>query len=196
MSVGATGWSYVVPYQQDMGKVLEDLKGEVFLQGDYQKPSIDMSFLDEIGFFDADEETRESMFSEYTLGPLREPIQRFGLDGLRDWLEKLDAAPKVQNREELAALQCLSWEGTWSILDIGGVTTEPSAGDIFPLPPEAIIQYFGTDRPERGMLPAWRQRWDQWPGESLPYERGQGIYFVLYQNGQPAEIYVEGSSGD
>ncbi|MEO6810378.1 MAG: hypothetical protein ABI353_14780 [Isosphaeraceae bacterium] len=194
--MGANFWSHIVPYQIDMDKVLEDLQHDIFLRGVYQKPGIDLSLLDDMDFFDVDEDARELMIAEYTLGPLREPVRRFGLAGLRAWLESLDEAPGIQTREELEALQCLSWDGTGSILDIGGVSQEPRNGAIFPLSRELLLKSFGTDHPTRDMLPIWRQRWDQAMMEPLPYERGQGIYFVLYQDGRPSEIYIEGATGD
>ena len=35
----ASGWEYVVPYQEDLGAALAALHREVFEQGDYVKPS-------------------------------------------------------------------------------------------------------------------------------------------------------------
>jgi hypothetical protein len=37
--VGASGWEYVVPYQQDLGAALECLRREVFAAGDFVRPS-------------------------------------------------------------------------------------------------------------------------------------------------------------
>lgn len=37
--MGASGWEYVVPYQQDLGAALDELRREVFASGDYLKPS-------------------------------------------------------------------------------------------------------------------------------------------------------------
>jgi hypothetical protein len=37
--MGASGWEYVVPYQQDIGAALDALRREVFAAGDFVKPS-------------------------------------------------------------------------------------------------------------------------------------------------------------
>jgi len=37
--VGASGWEYVVSYQQDLGAALDRLRREVFASGDFVKPS-------------------------------------------------------------------------------------------------------------------------------------------------------------
>ncbi len=37
--MGASGWEYVVPYQQDLGAALDALRRQVFASGDFIKPS-------------------------------------------------------------------------------------------------------------------------------------------------------------
>jgi hypothetical protein len=37
--MGASGWEYVVPYQQNLGAALDALRQQVFASGDYIKPS-------------------------------------------------------------------------------------------------------------------------------------------------------------
>jgi hypothetical protein len=37
--MGASGWEYVVPYQNDLGAALDALRQQVFASGDYIKPS-------------------------------------------------------------------------------------------------------------------------------------------------------------
>ena len=37
--MGASGWEYVVPYQQDLGAALDALHRQVFASGDFIKPS-------------------------------------------------------------------------------------------------------------------------------------------------------------
>ena len=193
--MGATGWSYIVPYQAGMGKVLRDLHGDVFLRGEYEKPPIDPSFLEQFGFFEADDEERDRMMTEFGLEPLRKPIERIGPDGLRGWLAERDAAPGVESLEELEALRCLSHGGTGSILDIISVADEPAPHALFPLGVSRLLDFFGTDRPSRGQVEAWRRRVGS-IGEPMLYERGQGFYVIIYEDGRPTEVYMEGASGD
>ncbi len=191
--MGATGWTYTVPYQPDMNKVLDDLRRDVFLRGAYQRPCPIFELLEELEFLEADEETREGLIRECGLEPLRAPLERVGPEGLRDWLKALYNAPKLQNMEALAALQCLSESGTHSILDIGSVGQTRADGGIYPLPRDLLLQCFGTAEPTRHAVEKRRER-DILSDEA--YERGQGVYFTLCRDGKPDEIYIEGASGD
>jgi hypothetical protein len=38
--MGASGWEYIVPYQQDLGAALDALRQAVFASGDYVKPHL------------------------------------------------------------------------------------------------------------------------------------------------------------
>ena len=197
--MGATGWQYFVPYQPDMSRVLDDLRRDVLARGDYEEPGVELDFLDEVDFFEADEPAREAMMVEYTLEPLRWAIDRFGMHGLRGWLESQQWSPglrkpRPRSMEELEALRCVSMSGTHSILDIKDVSPTRADGAIYPLPKEVLVSWFGTDRPTRSMVEGWQQRDD--PARYDVYERWQGCYVTVYKDGQPDEIYIEGASGD
>jgi hypothetical protein len=176
-----------------MSKVLDDLRRDVFLRGAYKRPYPAFEVLEELGFFEVDGEIREELIRECGLEPLRAPLERVGLDGLKDWLEALYHAPKLQNMEELAALQCLSMDGTHSILDIESAGQTRADEGIYPLPREFLLRYFGTAEPTRAAVEEPRER--RIPFEEV-YERGQGVYCTLYRDGKPDEIYIEGASGD
>lgn len=197
--MGATGWQYFVPYQPDMDRVLGDLRRDVLARGGYEEPAVDLDFLDESGFFEADEESREQMMAEFTLEPLRWAIERFGIDGLRGWLEAHQRSPDLRgpgarSMAELEAVRCVSTDGTHSILDIGGVSPDRADGAIYPLPEGVLVSLFGTSRPTRSMVEVWRGRDD--PARYGLYERWQGFYVTIYKDGQPDEVYIEGASGD
>jgi hypothetical protein len=76
-----------------MKRVLDDLRRDVLARGDYEEPGVELDFLDEVGFFEADGPAREEMMVEYTLEPLRWAIDRFGIHGLRGWLESKPWSP-------------------------------------------------------------------------------------------------------
>jgi hypothetical protein len=197
--LGATGWQYYVPYQPDMTRVLDDLRRDLLARGDYEEPGVELDFLDEVGFFEADEEAREAMMAEYTLEPLRWAIERFGMDSLRGWLESQQwspdlRGPRPRTMEELEALRCLSTSGTHSILDISQVSPTRADGAIYPLSGELLVPIFGTDRPTRSVVAEWQERDD--PARYDLYERWQGFYVTVYKDSEPDEIYIEGASGD
>lgn len=182
-----------------MTRVLDDLRRDVLARGGYEEPGVELDFLDEVGFFEADEEAREAMMAEFTLEPLRWAIERFGMDGLRGWLESQQWSPNLQGprprtMEELEALRCLSTGGTHSILDISGVSLSRANGAIYPLSGESLVSLFGTDQPTRGMIERWAKRDD--PARYDLYKRWQGFYVTVYMDGQPDQIYIEGASGD
>ena len=80
-------------------------------------------------------------------------------------------------------------DGTRSILDMERVAEEPDYGAVAPLPREELLELFGTDRPTREMVAGSDELF-----EAL--ERGQGVYVVVYDGGQPSEIFFAGYSFD
>ena len=81
-------------------------------------------------------------------------------------------------------------DGTRSILDIDRVGDEPDFGVVVPLPPERLVELFGTDRPTRAMVEGNHDFYEE-------IERGQGVYIVVYDDrGKPSEIFFAGYSYD
>ena len=83
-------------------------------------------------------------------------------------------------------------DGTRSILDLDHLATEPEFGAVCPLPNHLTLELFGTLHPTRAQF---EQAEDFWENEFFE-ERGQGVYVLLYQNGQPNEIVFAGYSCD
>jgi hypothetical protein len=80
--------------------------------------------------------------------------------------------------------------GTHSILDITDVGPRPARGRAWPLSDRDVAKIFGTATPTRADIDPRR-------GElSSSVDRGQGVYLVVYRDGQPHELYFEGKSGD
>jgi len=192
--MGATGWSFRVPYHEDMEQALEELKQKEFAAGRYEKPGVEWDVLDDFGLLDAgSDEEREEIIEEYGLEALRRPLAEVGVEGFRPWLKALDDAPAVRTRADLDVLQQFSSSGTGSILDISHVAPTPEFGTLSPLPRETLLQHFGTDKPTRAQVEAGLRALDI---RTHLHQRGAGSYIVLYEAGQPSEIYIEGSTGD
>jgi hypothetical protein len=91
-----------------------------------------------------------------------------------------------------------SSDGTRSILDMERISTSPAPGAVSPVPRASLLAIFGTDRPTRQMVErAFRIR----DCETLDYlieeiGRGEGRYFVLYRDDEPAEVFFCGYSYD
>jgi hypothetical protein len=97
-------------------------------------------------------------------------------------------APGAQHRTIRAAVRAAGADGTRSILDLERVATEPKFGAVAPLPAAVLLDLYGTTRPTREMV--------EQGADSESIERGQGIYIVCYQEGQPTEIFFAGLSCD
>ncbi len=189
--MGATGWSYFVPYEADVSAALERLQAAVFERGTYERPALELEFLEEMEFFTVTAEEREELLSEYGLSPLRRLIAEVGLDGLRSRLETLAAAPELTNRADLEALQCLSSSGTHSILDMRGISPLREFGTVSPLPAERLRELYGTETPTRAQVTDSRRL--------IPEadERFYGVVFPVHDSsGTPTHLYFVGTSGD
>jgi hypothetical protein len=183
--MGATGWSYFVPYQEDVDKALQKLREEIFKEGQYQKPYEPSG---------KELETAKSLLASLSLDPQR---TRKDLDALLALSEAL-TGPRKRRRAPKTIKQLLKQSedsGTHSILDIERVSTTPSFGAIAPLSGQQLMEIFGTEQPTRAKVEKWSARIDPPDAEPL-YRRWQGIYIIVYRDSQPDEIYFEGCSGD
>ncbi len=169
--MGATGWSYFVPYQADINQALQHLKQDVFNQGAYEQP--DVGSVEE--------------FSRLIPKPLL-PWRDLLLAEFRYRQRTRRRKPKTIKQ----LLKQVAEDGTHSILDIERIAAERALGTIVPLLREELIQIFGTDMPtheivERASLAGHLEKL---------YGRWEGIYVIVYKQSEPDEIYFEGASGD
>lgn len=97
-------------------------------------------------------------------------------------------APGAQHASIDEALEDADADGTRSILDLFAVADEPDYGVVAPIEPELLEDLYGTTQPTRDILI------DLDFLEEL--ERGQGVYTIVYENGEPTEIMFAGYSFD
>jgi hypothetical protein len=185
--MGASGWSYFVPYQKDINRALQDLKDEVFKRGQYEKP-----FEFDVNELERQREFLASIYRTLPEGLLREQSMRF--------LDLAGAAAKHQRprRKPKTIKQLLEQSeenGTHSILDIERVADTKAFGAVVPLSKQQLLEFFGTEQPGREALEKWSRRVDLPEAEPL-YERWEGIYVIVYKDSAADEIYFEGCSGD
>jgi hypothetical protein len=87
--------------------------------------------------------------------------------------------------------------GTRSILDISRISKTRDLEVISPAPVDEIRRLFGTDKPTRAMLERASREWtDEFGGFLESYDRGEGVYIILYENDRPSELYFAGWSHD
>ncbi len=101
----------------------------------------------------------------------------------------LTLSPGKQHASIQEALEASDADGTRSILDIERIGARPDFGVAVQLSSERLRELYGTDKPSREMV-AMNMDFFEW------IERGQGIYFVLFQNEKPSEIFFAGMSYD
>ena len=105
----------------------------------------------------------------------------------------IDAAPGISPGKQHAsiadALEASDADGTRSILDIERIAERPDFGVAVRLPSARLMELYGTDQPTRGMVKANMDFFED-------VERGQAVYFVLFQDGRPNELFFAGMSYD
>jgi hypothetical protein len=83
--VGASGWEYAVPYQEDLGAALDKLRRQVFASGDWVKPDYygDVFDLPSIRNRRAFAVKRLRITCDYDLGPIWHALLSAGASPLR-----------------------------------------------------------------------------------------------------------------
>jgi hypothetical protein len=198
--MGATTWDYFAPYDKDVGAALQRLREQVFREGRYERFTLPPEELDTF------------QGKPRALDPNAPPDQQMQMQEgetffqwaarLQDFANKMGGVPpkpepesstKPETIDELLEEQGES--GTHSVLDIRGVSEEPEFGAVSPMPSEELEELFGTDKPTRKMVE------DKSVDHSLVEhplvcEPWQGVYFTVYRDGRPDELFFIGTSGD
>lgn len=165
--MGASGWQYVVAYEPDLNRALQNLRQREFEAGRYFNPYQFLTMGIEMGVLSAE----QVQDLQPTLATLREAPAPSTIAQLQE-----------QNAEE----------GTHSILDIELITEVPAFGTASPLKDQELLDVFGTLHPtlekiiekaKEGKLENFRGRWE-------------GLYIIAYTKGTPTDIFFSGYSGD
>ena len=169
--MGASGWSYFVAYEADIGAALERLKRDVFERGDYL-------LLDDWSLWaEADQRIAAGENSKVVQAERK---------------AKRDELPRPSSIAELFEWNMES--GTHSILDMTkGIANAPEFGAVSPLTEAQLITAFGTTQPTHARVGAWAE-----PGTPLIElrRRWEGLYLIVYDGDSPTELYFAGFSGD
>jgi len=92
--MGASGWEYVVSYQQDLGAALDVLRREVFAAGDFVKPSSVVDLPDPLS---VDALTEQDQYWEF-----------MGESGTHSIIDVLSVIPADSGDEEYGTIRPLS----------------------------------------------------------------------------------------
>lgn len=166
--MGASGWSYFVPYQADLNQALEELRQQSFINGDYYTQ---LNFL--------------TMMVESGVIQQMSPADQAEI---QSQLEELRLEPQPQSIEEV--LERNETDGAHSILDITAVADEPDFGVVQRLSDSDCEAIFGTPYPTHAMVELKKNELQTYNG------RWSGVCVVVFEATRPAEIYFTGYSGD
>jgi hypothetical protein len=198
--MGASGWTYFVPYESDVSAALQRLRQDVFARGDYV-------YGDDI----TDEQVKAILEKarpemEPWMQKVKEEAAKLQEPFKTKYLEMAErikgeimgggSAPRKPKRKPKTIEQALEHQaesGTHSILDIGGISEESEFGQIHPFPRAKLVEYFGSETPGHAEI---EEAHDSGSLEGFVSKRWEGIYIIAYRNGSPYEIFFAGCSGD
>jgi hypothetical protein len=104
---------------------------------------------------------------------------------------KSEMRPK--NYEE--AIRNADAAGTRSIIDLDKISPTRDLEAISPVPKDKIRELFGTDKPSHAMVEnASKKMTHEFQDFLETYDRGEGLYIILYDGDRPVEIYFAGWS--
>jgi hypothetical protein len=180
--MGASGWSYFTPWQQNADEALQELRKRVFREGRYGRIG---RWREMPGALDA---RRRGL-------PMPQWFILKGLMGVWAAFDLVQGTRGGATVEEAVARA--GQDGTHSILDItDGISKTPNFGTAFPAPERWLIDAYGTSRPTRQMVEKGFR-----PADDL--ERWSCVFFAVWDDGESAEgtgdprwWYFEGCSGD
>ncbi len=190
--MGASGWSYFVPYQADLQAAFEQLQADELKNGEFSKG--------------------KAWWEGLTLEDYLPP-DRLSTDDIESYRQELEALQRLTYPTTIE--QWRVWngpDGTHSILDIERIVaqiaplprwssnqTDPEAWHqafseqfavIAPMPDDLQHEIFGTTRPTKAQIIA------QESAISDHYDSDQGFIITAYENDQPHELCFIGFSGD
>ena len=127
--MGASGWHYFTPYQSDIKAALQQLRQQVFVEGEYYKPVL---------------------FYTKLLKDIGDQLEPEVIEGLKRSIEEFRVRPEPQSIEELIKMNAEA--GTHSIIDMHDIGQEPEIGIVSLMPEEMLIEVLGTLRPEHSQV--------------------------------------------
>ncbi len=107
-----------------------------------------------------------------------------------DFPPDVDAeSPGAQHESIEEAMEDAGADGTRSILDLSDISKKPEFNSAAKVSDSLLKELYGTTKPSREMV----EENDEFLED---VDRGQGVYVVLYNDGEPDEIYFGGISFD
>lgn len=199
--MGASGWTFFVPYQPDIKQAFLQLKQQVIDQQDFYRPYLDFEEIQQMlvitseNIYDQLEEEGSLPQSVQWCFPAYTYFAVYREQMAQKW-PLLKQTPHIRTVEDFELHRFFALadtDGSHSPLDL-----EIGEGMMFPLAPEHLLSFFGTLQPNRVQVDDFFKKggFEQCTRETLPYHKGQGVYFTIYAQGIPVEICFDGATGD
>lgn len=189
--MGSDPWHYFTPYNADLNAVLQNLKEQEFRAGRY-------------GFDYWFNQTRFALEESISLDFSNIPEEFIRLvnqpkpsaDELIEEYGSLQAAMETVLEESAP-------EGTSSILDMTHISDQPEMCAVCPLSVNELLEIFQTTEPTRKTIETillneaeTEDWWEPWAAFWESINRGEGRYIIVYEEGEPTEIFFAGYSFD
>jgi hypothetical protein len=212
--MGATGWTYFVPYEQDAERAIQGLRNDVFTRRAYSLPGDLLGGMSDEAIATAMPPMAKLQKLLNLSKALDQAMKDLGADtkraekdtqGVEQFLRQAEKegvpkaarkavggqrkkAPKsIEHAREIAGEA-----GTHSILDIEATSTARRFAHATQLAAEELIALFGTDKPTRD---AAREK--EKTGELFGLrDSWEAAYFTVFEGDLPSEIVFCGRSGD
>jgi hypothetical protein len=173
--VGADFYGYYVPYEADIEGALQKLRRREFAAGRYYgayaRERIESNDYDDSCFWPPDCIIEDSNINQLFI-----------------------STPAHDSIEE--AIEDLAEESTKSALDLSRVSHDEHFGVAYMLKPEELIEYMGTDKPDRKQFEDGFFRYAEYMADYVTGIRYTGYCVVIYKDDQPIELFFGGWSAD
>ena len=186
VAMGASGWHSRVPYQDDIDAALQQARQHAYDTGDY----LDNSSIAE--------EARSMSEEEYVARGIERLRAVFASDPVTATWEVTGEEDRIVWRAAQvivtgpdSLLESQPYSGTHSVIDMTHVAEHPEEHAVTPSSDAYLEETFGTTRPA---VEAIEDAIGQ--GRLGGFARWCGRYLIGYRDGQPAEIFFVGHSGD
>ncbi|HXG11596.1 MAG TPA: hypothetical protein VNK04_17710 [Gemmataceae bacterium] len=212
--MGATGWTYFVPYQKDPERALQDLRKDVFARRAYTLPGDVLSGLSDPAIAAAMPSPADLQKLLNISKALDQAMKGLGADtaqaeqdtaGVEKFLRDMQqqgpakaarkavaAKGKRQPKSIDQARELAAESGTHSILDIERTAPTRGFGLATALSGEELRALFGTEKPTRELV----RRKEQEGALFSMRGRWEAAYFTVYDGDVPVELVFCGCSGD
>lgn len=190
--MGKSDWSYFTPFHDDPEVALQELRELIFQRGDFVNPP-----QESLNYFLALAPIEQNAY----LVTMRNFRQKFGLpsNSSYDSIASRISSLQEQMRSIDGLFREFADEGTHSILDIIHVAYEWILHEEFqyryayPLPAQLVEQYISSATPSHEQVEMAIERIFEGDWHYGPWV---AIYFTVYSEGQPTELFFAGSTGD